>query len=145
MAFQHYYEEMKILLNRIENFNFSGWTAIYKSVQLMIEGDLAAAENILRAVQNKNGDWFIYANLGRIFEAQRSFARALEQYELAAEIISGSIADNSTAASIIFFRIARCLTALSRPVDAVPALQQAVELNPNNHTARLELDRLLSN
>jgi tetratricopeptide (TPR) repeat protein len=103
----------------------------------MSEGDIETAEDLLRSIPSDDRDWPVYANLGRILEAQRSVSRALEQYELA----FGST-ENPKAASRLQQRIARCNSALGRPGDAIAALIYAVELDPDNLSARLELDRM---
>jgi tetratricopeptide (TPR) repeat protein len=132
--FQRDYNEAKILLNRMRQ---PEWTKIYRAIQLMAEGDIETAEEILRSIPSGGREWPVYANLGRILEAQRSTARALEQYELAF-----GKTENPKAASRIQHRIAKCHTAMGRTSDAILALMYAVELDPDNLAARLELDRL---
>jgi len=66
----------------------------------------------------------------------RTFGRALEQYKLAAENLQ-----NDKVAARIQIHIARCFTALKRQADARQALLYALELDPDNLTASLELDR----
>jgi len=137
MLFQRYYDELKILLRRIDQFDFSRqWTEVYGAIQLMQEGELETAEEILRRIDGENADWYVNANLGRILEIYRSTGRALDQYEFA----SAKIQNPKTAARIQY-RIARCYSALGRPADARRALEYAVDLDPENLTARLELER----
>jgi tetratricopeptide (TPR) repeat protein len=132
--FQRDYNEAKILLNRLD---MAQWTKIYRAVQLMSEGDIETAEELLRSIPSDGREWHVYANLGRILEAQHSTARALEQYELA----FGKV-ENPKTASRIQHRIAKCHNAMGRTSDAILALMFAVELDPDNLAARLELDRL---
>jgi len=137
MLFQRYYDEHKILLNRIEQFQFSRqWTDLYNAIQLMQEGNLETAEEILRRLDGESADWYVHANLGRILEIYRSTGRALDQYEFAASKIQ-----NPKTAARIQYRIARCYSALGRPLEARQALEYAVDLDPENLTARLELER----
>ena len=140
MFFQRYFEEAEILLKRTETLQFSGnWLPVYKAVYLMEDGDIDTAEKLLRSASGEDAQWHVYANLGRILEAQRSASRALEQYEKA-----DAMTENPKIASRILLRIARCHSALGRPTETILALQYAVDLDPDNHSARLELDRLLT-
>ena len=135
--YQRYYNEAEILLNDAQRLMFSGeWVPVYKSIQLMQGGDIEKAESILRSIPAEPAEWYVHANLARILEAQRSPARALEQYELAAlESL------NPKTASRIQFRMAKCFFALGRVNEAYLALEYALDLDPENLTARLELDR----
>jgi len=137
--FQRRLDEAEILLDRMDMLGFKEtWFDIYRALQLMNEGRLDDAEKLLRSVPPDDADWYVYANLGRIIESQRSAGRALEQYELAAVK-----AQNTKTTARIQLRIARCLSVLNRPNDARRVLMNAVELDPDNVTARLELDRIL--
>jgi len=139
LFFQRFPDEAKILLRRAQQFEFQGqWVAVYNALLLMQEGDIDTAENILRGIPIQDAGWPVYANLGRIFEGKLSTARALEQYEIAFRT-----AQNPKTAARLQLRIARCLTALGRGLDARRALEQALELDPDNMTVRLELDRTL--
>jgi len=144
--FQRLYSEAKILLRRVEQFQAeqlgfkSSWVALYSALLLMSEGDLDAAQDILRTIPAESADWPVYANLGRIFEAERSHLRAIEQYETAS-----NLAQNPKIAARIQQRIARCSTALGHPNEARKALEYAIELDPENLSARLELERAIGN
>jgi len=136
--FQRSYSEAKILLNRHEMLKFEDqWTKIYKAIVLMFDGNLDDAQDIMLSIPANEAEWPVHANLGRLMEAQHSPSQALEQYEIAA-----SKAQNPRTAARIQIRIAKCLTALYRPIDAILALQYALELDSDNLTARIELDRL---
>jgi len=137
--FQRFYSEAKILLRRVEHFQFEGqWVPLYNAVLLMNEGDIDAAQDILRSIQAESADWSVHANLGRILEAERSHLRAIEQYEAAVEKTQ-----NPKIAARIQLRIARCSSALGFTNEARRALEYAVELDPENLTARLELERAI--
>jgi tetratricopeptide (TPR) repeat protein len=138
ILFQRNYSEIRILLDRMEMLNLDyQWVKIYRAIQLMFDGDIEKAEEILRSIPFDEAEWTVHANLGGILEAERSPARALEQYGSAFSKIQ-----NPKTAARIQIRIARCYTALNRPSDAILALVYAMELDPENLTARLELDRL---
>ena len=137
--FQRYYNEAKILINYAEESGFSEqWVPVYKALLLMQEGDLETAESILRSIPAQTAEWYVHANLGRIIEAYLSPARAIEQYELAA-----LKPQNPKTVSRIQSRIARCFFAMGRAGEARRALEYALDIDPENHSARLELDRLL--
>ena len=136
--FQRNFSEIKILLNRMDIFQFTQpWAEVTRAIQLMIDGDIETAEDILRSIPAKDAQWIVYANLGRILEAQRSHRQALEQYELAAS----KMEDRKTAAKIQL-RIAKCFSASERPSEARRALEYALDLDPDNLTTRLELERI---
>jgi len=143
--FQRNYDELSILLDRIEYLQYEQpWVKTIKAVQMMFDGNLEAAEETLRSIplddaQTQDIQWLIYANLGRILEAQRSHRHALEQYELAV-----SKTENPQTRARILLRIARCFFVLDRPGEARSALEYALDLDPGNLSARLELDRLSS-
>jgi len=135
--FQRRFDEAQILFNRIDQLEMtSAWISSYKAIQYMNEGYLDWAEHSLHSIPSQETDWTLYANLGRIHEALRSPSRALEHYETAAEMT-----DNPKNISRINVYMARCFSALNRPNDARRCLQHAVNMDPDNHSARMELDR----
>jgi len=140
--FQRNYEEIPVFLNRLDLLKINEpWTNVYKAIYLLNKGNLEEAEVILLSIIGQKGDEVdptVYINLGRIYEELRSSSRALTQYEKAAEIIK-----NNKTASIIHQRRARCLITLNRPNDAIRALLDALDFDPDNMNARLELDRLI--
>jgi len=140
MTFQREYDELNILLKRhvSDSYQSSEWAEFYKSIQLMHDGEIDTALNLLQSIPEESAGWFVYANRGRILEAQRSFSIALGQYSLAIEK-----RPENKIASKIQYNIARCLIALAHPADARIALENALLLDPDNLTARLEYERLL--
>jgi len=136
--FQRRFDEAIILLDRLEQLNITaGWIDVYKAIQLMNEGDLNAAENILHSIPHEDANWHVSANLGRIYEELNSPSHAIEQYTIAALNVQ-----NPKTASRIQVRMARCYNNLSRLSETHRALEYAVELDPENLTAKLELERL---
>jgi hypothetical protein len=104
----------------------------------MYEGNYDTAEEILAAMaEGEDASWAVYANLARILEARRDPVRGLRNYEKAALTVGSRI-----DASRIQFRIAMCLKTIGRFAELREALEYALELNPDNHNARLELSRL---
>jgi tetratricopeptide (TPR) repeat protein len=102
-----------------------------------------------------SSDWTLAANLARVFEARNASARALELYQTALAMLmqaepagAGAFAAGARQAgrddiaSQLQFRIARCLRTLGRTAESRVALLQALELNPGNLSARLELGRM---
>jgi len=140
MAFQREYDELNILLKRhvSDHYQESEWLRFYKSIGFMHDGDIDSAFELLQTLPAESAGWYVYANKGRIMEAQRSLLRALEQYNLAIERNP-----EKKYASKILYNTARCYISLSRPSDALLSLEDALNLDPDNHTARLEYERLL--
>jgi len=144
-AFQRNFSESALLLRAASRHNFTGdWKGIYDSINLIYDGDPDAAENILSAIPLNNENWIVAANLGRIYEARQSPVRALAQYEKAFTIISNNtLAEGwKEAASRIQVRIAYCQRLTGNIDESRRALENALELNPDNLNARLELGRL---
>jgi len=135
--FQRSFDEALILLKRMDLLQINEkWADVYKALYSMVEGKLDDAEELLRPMLFHEPDWYDFANYGLVLEAMRSFGRALEQFKLAAEKPL-----NNKSAAQVQIHIARCFTALKRFVDARQALLYALELDPDNLTASLELDR----
>jgi len=141
--FQRRYDEIPIFLDRLDLHNPEyAWVDLYKALKLMNDGNLQAAENILLSIPENNAGWTVNANLGRIYDEVRSPSRALHQYELAASKLE-FLPQSGKAASRVRQRIASCFTALNRQNDAMRALLTAIDLDPENNNARLELERLM--
>jgi tetratricopeptide (TPR) repeat protein len=136
--FQRQYGESAVLLKNAARRGFSGrWFSLHEALQMIRDGNLDAAETSLVSLSAQTSDWPAAANLGRVLEARRAPARALEYYEIAASAVS-----NREAASLIQFRAAHCLKTLGRAGDSRRVLEYALDLNPDNLGARLELGRL---
>jgi tetratricopeptide (TPR) repeat protein len=142
LFFQRRFDETPIILNRLSMLQFSDetetkpWIDIYRALQFMIDGNLDAAENIFLSIPANKTNWVVHANLGRIYEERRSSSRALAQYEQAA-----IKAQDDRTKSRILLRAARCLTTLGRRSEAYSVLLTALEYDPDNMSARLELER----
>jgi tetratricopeptide (TPR) repeat protein len=159
--YQRHYGETAALLKTATRHQFTGqWITLHEALRLLREGDLDAAESAFAAIPAEAARWPQAANRGRIREARREPAPALEWYEIAAAALqeqnalgsalpmgmedwdpSGAAHARETA-SRIQFRIAQCLKTLGRPGESRRALEYALDLNPGNHSARLELGRL---
>jgi len=140
---QRNFTETAMLLRTVERHGFSGrWRDTHEGLQLIREGRFDAAISIMEAIQME--DWALSANMGRIFEARNASARALEHYKMALALVmeTGNPSDRYETASQLQFRIARCLRTLGRMDESRRALLLALELNPNNLNARLELGRM---
>jgi tetratricopeptide (TPR) repeat protein len=130
--------ETAMLLKTAERQGIAApWIALYRALGLAESGDPGGAEELLRAIPPESAGWEVFANLGRIREARRSPAEALGSYEIAASLVQ----DRGTAARIQL-RIAGCLRALGRSQECRRVLEYALDLDPDNLDARLELKRL---
>ena len=142
---QRNYAETARLLKTAARHNFSGyWVDFHQALQYVHEDNFDAAEDLFAeaasaAVTATDGEWAAAANLGRILEVQRAPRRALENYEKAMAVVMELDVD---IASRIQVRIAHCLQTLGRTTESRLALEYALDLNPDNLTARLELGRL---
>jgi tetratricopeptide (TPR) repeat protein len=144
-ALQRNNTESAMLLRAATRHNFTGhWMGIYDSFRLINEGDTDSAENILSETLLDDENWIVAANLGRIYESRQSPARALASYEKAFAIISSNtlVKGWREAASRIQVRVAYCNRLLGKESESRRALEFALELNPDNLNARLELGRL---
>jgi tetratricopeptide (TPR) repeat protein len=142
--FQRRFDEIPILINRLRAKDFSpSWINLYRALHQMNAGNLQAAENLLLSIPADEADWTVYANLGRIYDGLLSPSRALIQYELAAAKLQSDIQQNPKNASIVQQRIARCFTSLGRHSEAIRVLLYALDLDPDNMSARLDLERLI--
>ncbi|MDR2434615.1 MAG: hypothetical protein LBD47_08610 [Treponema sp.] len=159
------YGETAVLLKIAARHGFTGaWAGLHEALQLVRAGNPDGAGEILIPLLVENGDWPAAANLGRLFEARGAPARALEYYETAAALLEKSegpgieapapekaairVLDEADGArrretaSRIQFRIAQCLKSLDRTGESRRVLEYALDLNPDNLSARLELSRL---
>jgi len=141
---QRNYHETALLLKTAARHGFTGyWVNFHQAVQYIREGNLDAATDELVAAEaaalSADGKWATAATLGRILESYLAPARALEQYQRA---LAAVIDVDETIASRIQVRIALCLKTQGRITECRRALEYALELNPDNLTARLELNRL---
>ena len=137
------YTESDLLLRTAARHHFDGqWIQLYTARQQIRDGDWDGAEETLRAIPPQDAYWTAAANLGRLLEA-RAPERALEQYQRAAEMLDAIIATESdeVLASRLQVNIARCLKSLGRIEESRLALNYALDLNPDNIAARLELSR----
>jgi len=141
---QRSYDEVQILLDRLYIYQLTApWIDVYRAVQYMNTGNLDMAEKILASIPQDEKKWYVHANLGRIFETSRSLRRALDQYLLAASLASQTAAGSRNEAKVQI-RIAGCFSGLNNPAEARRALMQAIDLDPGNLTAQIELERILN-
>ena len=144
---QRSYAETALLLQVAERHGFTGqWLGIFGGLYQIREGYLDAAEEKLAEAVRLDTSWAAHANLGRVLEARRATTRALTNYEQALAIIESEPSPEGwqNTASLIQVRIAVCLRTLGRTEESRAALRAALDLNPDNLRARLELDRLNS-
>ena len=152
---QRNYGETALLLRNAARHSFSGqWILIHNALQQARDGNLDEAESLFASIPIVSREWSVAANLGRILETRRAPVRALEQYEAALAAIMGTgeaaggnryDSDNlrrQESAARIQLRIAHCLKSLGRIDESRRALEYALDLNPENLDARLELHRL---
>jgi len=135
--FQRSYDEIAILLDRIKFTPFEGsWIDSYRAIYSMSEGNLNEAYEILNTLSKEDAPWYVYANLGRIWETFLSSGRAIDQYQLAL-----ADAPDPKKRGKIQLQIARCYNSVNKPIEARKAYLHTLELDPDNLSARLELDK----
>ncbi|MDR2258521.1 MAG: hypothetical protein LBE14_05170 [Treponema sp.] len=136
--YQRQRDETAKLLKTAARHHFDGpWFRLHEALGSLGDGNLDRAEKILLDIPPETAAWQVSANLGRILEARLSPAAALERYETAASLVQ-----NREEAARIQLRIARCLKSLGRAQESRRVLEYALDLNPDNLNARLELRRL---
>ena len=143
-ALQRNNTEGALLQRAASRQNFTGlWKEMYEALLLINEGNPDAAENILSGILLNDENWIAAANLGRIYEARQSPARAIASYEKAFSIIAKNtlVKGWNEDASRIQVRIAYCYKLMGNNSESRRALEYALELNPDNLNARLELGR----
>jgi hypothetical protein len=153
--FQRNYRESDKLLQNAGRYAFMGqWLYLHEALRQIREGNMDDAEELLASIPPSAARWPLAANLGRILETRHAPARAIEQYEAAAALAMEQAKANTLyqddragqrgreTASRIQTRIAQCLKSLGRTEESRRVLQYALDLNPENLSARLELHRL---
>ena len=155
---QRNYGETARLVQTAARQGFTGqWLNLHKAIGLMREGNLDEAESLLVSIPALSADWPVAANLGRILESRHAPAKAIERYGAAGAALAAALAGSDKAAqtgsgqdedqsretaSRIQVRIAGCFKSLGRIDESRRALEYALDLNPQNLSARLELHRL---
>ncbi|GHT91270.1 hypothetical protein FACS1894140_1540 [Spirochaetia bacterium] len=135
---QRKYDETAMLIKAAERHQIKGpWLDVNAAIWFMEEGRLDEAEEHLRAIPPSAGMWQANANFARLLEARRAHKTALSYYETAAALV-----ENPVSASLIQIRIARCLQTLGRLEESRRVLEYALDLNPNNLKARMELRKM---
>jgi tetratricopeptide (TPR) repeat protein len=140
---QKQYAETAQLLKNAANKQISGpWLELHRALALIREGKVSNGETILKdALAERRllpeAAWLYHANLGRVSEGRRSFSAALDYYQTAAALVA-----DKAAAARLELRISRCLKVLGRDIESRRALENALELDPDNLDARYELRRL---
>jgi tetratricopeptide (TPR) repeat protein len=142
LFFHRNYDEALILINRMDMLELKeDWADIYRAINFMTEGRLEPAQDILRTRILQNPAWYVFANYGRILEQSHSFGRAIEQYELSAAKLQELGPQKGKSAANVQIHIARCYSALKRPADARRAYLEALNFDPDNLTAGIELEK----
>ncbi|GHT80178.1 hypothetical protein FACS1894130_10960 [Spirochaetia bacterium] len=146
--FQKQYGEAARLLRAAKNHGIDGpWLGFHQSMSLIHDGKFDEGEALLRRLEDdievasprttKPGMWQIPANIGRLMEARRANAAALDYYDAAAAQVK-----DAAAAAKIQYRKARCLRALGRDRESRSVLEYGLSLDGENMNIRLELRRL---
>jgi tetratricopeptide (TPR) repeat protein len=135
------YEELALLLKNAALQGIDTGTLQYWRVMLDAQtGDNKQCREALSDLSDlsdeKEGGWYIAANIGRLYEAERSWKNAVDSYYTALSASPGN-RDKSR----ILQRIAVCHTAQGRNTEARGALEEAVFLDPANLNARVALNR----
>ncbi|AEF81141.1 tetratricopeptide repeat domain protein [Leadbettera azotonutricia ZAS-9] len=133
-----YTETAQLLKIASNNFISAPWMDLHQGLSYLRQEKTGEAEKLFKeALAKGSRDWRVSANLARIQEGRRSIAAALESYENAA-----ALAPDLKDVSRLQVRISRCLEALGQKEDGRRALEKALELDPDNITARHELRRM---
>jgi tetratricopeptide (TPR) repeat protein len=135
---QRQYNESALLLKQARMSGMNGsWLDLHEALACIREGRLNDAETLLQKASQDSGSWQVFANLGLLEESRRAVSSALRFYETASSLIK-----NNVDAAGIQVRIARCLRSLGRDQEIRRVLEYAIDLDPDNLNALLELHRL---
>jgi tetratricopeptide (TPR) repeat protein len=132
------YEELSLLLKNASLQGIDSGMLQYWRIMLDArDGDYKRVREALSALpHDPDGHlWFVSANTGRLYEAERSWKNAVDHYYIALANASGA-PDKSR----ILQRIAICLATQGRNSEALVVLEEAVSLDPTNLTARSTLN-----
>lgn len=116
----------------------AAWAAQFLALEAALSGRLEEAEKAFERAASAGGDWRVAANSALPAEARRNGREALRRYEIAA-----SLGPDSPDAAEIQLRIARLLKSMGKPQEARRALEYALDLDPDNRTAKTDLKKLL--
>lgn len=108
--------------------------AVHGALDALRRGDSAGAEALLRTLDAAGAPWQVSANLAVVREHWRDYAGAVAYYQAA-----DSLAEKAADRAVLHVRIARCFKAMDRPYDARRSLEYALDLDPSNLEASLEL------
>jgi tetratricopeptide (TPR) repeat protein len=139
---KQYTETAQLLKNAANRQISSSWLDLHRALALLREGKTSGGEKILKdALETRRlppeTAWLYHANLGRVSEGRRSFSAALDYYRNAAALVT-----SKAEAARLQLRISRCLMVLGRDRESRRAVENALELDPDNLDARYELRRL---
>jgi tetratricopeptide (TPR) repeat protein len=143
-ARERQYEELALLLKNAALQGVASRMLRYWHIMLDAQqtGDNKQCREALSALYNEHEEyeqdapWYIAANMGRLYEAERSWKNAADAYYAALSASAGA-RDKSR----ILQRIAVCLAVQGRNTEARGALEEAVFLDPANLNARAALNR----
>lgn len=108
--------------------------AVHLALDFLRQGDLEAAEALFRKLDATGAPWQVSANLAVIKERWRDYSGAVAYYQAAA-----SLAEKTSDRAALHVRISRCFRAMDRPFDSRRSLEYALDLDPSNLEASLEL------
>jgi tetratricopeptide (TPR) repeat protein len=132
------YEELSLLLNNASLQGIDSGMLQYWRIMLDApNGDNKRVREALAALPHApdGQPWFVSANIGRLYEAERSWKNAVDHYSAALANAPGA-PDKSR----ILQRTAVCLAVQGRNSEARAVLEEAVSLDPTNLTARSALN-----
>jgi tetratricopeptide (TPR) repeat protein len=130
------YEELSLLLKNAGQQGIdSPMLEYWRVLQEARTGETNAGREAFSALSFASGHpWYVSANIGRFYEAERSWKNALDNYYTAL----ADAAENRDKSRILT-RMAGCLAALGRSGEAYGVLEEAVSLDPGNLAARSAL------
>jgi hypothetical protein len=138
-ARERQYEELALLLKNaalqgVDSGMLRYWQ-VMRDAQTGANKQTREALSALSDAYEQDAPWYLAANRGRLYEAERSWKNAADAYYAAL-----SAAGNRDKSRILQ-RIAVCLAVQGRNTEARGALEEAVSLDPANLNARAALNR----
>ncbi|WP_304221313.1 hypothetical protein [Gracilinema caldarium] len=108
---------------------------LYPALRALEQGKLETGQQLLSSFPGT--EWYIPANLGKLYQKTYRILNAIEMYQLAA-----SLAQDTKIESRLYHQIGDCFLSLDKLSEARRSYEYAIQLNPGNMEAVFALQQL---